>query len=172
MRDQNGGATLHDSAQAIENAFFSLGVDARERVVEDQNAWIADNGSRNRGALLLSAGESDAALADHGFVGCGEVLDVAMQAGNFGCFADALLVIVRQAEGDVAADGFAKQVGILRHKTDGLAQGSERPLANGTAVDSVASMRPLPSSREESGRGGFGACGWVSDGGGLTAMTL
>src|SRR5437762_5095686 len=152
MRDQNGGATLHDSAQAIENAFFSLGVDARERVVEDQNAWIADNGSRNRGALLLSAGESDAALADHGFVGCGEVLDVAMQAGNFGCFADALLVIVRQAKGDVAADGFAKQVSILRHKTDGLAQGSERPLANGTAVDQDAVIGRFPETRDERDR--------------------
>src|SRR6266851_5180331 len=106
--NQNGGAALHDAAQAAEDAFFGLGVHGGKGIVEDQDARIADDGAGNGGALLLSPGESDAALADHGFVGLAEVLDVAVQAGYIGGFADALLVVFGQAEGDVAADGFAE----------------------------------------------------------------
>src|SRR5216684_4949914 len=80
--DQNSGAALHDAAQAAEDALFGLRVHGGKRVVEDQNARITDDGAGNGGALLLPAGEGDAALTDHSFVGFAEVLDVAVQAGN------------------------------------------------------------------------------------------
>src|SRR2546429_5536616 len=35
VRNQNRGAALHDSAQAVKDAFLGLRVDARERVIED-----------------------------------------------------------------------------------------------------------------------------------------
>src|SRR6266446_498090 len=164
MRDQNRGAALHDSAQAVENALFGLRVDARERVVKDKDPRVADYGAGNGGALLLPAGESDAALADHGFVGFTEVLDVTVQAGNFGCFADALLVIFRQAEGDVPADGFAKQISVLRDEADGLTQSGERPFADGTAVDQDAVVGRFPETRDESGERRFAAACGADDG--------
>src|SRR5260370_31486437 len=147
VRDQNRRAAFHDSAQSGEDALFGLRVHGGKGIVEDQNSRIADDGARNRGALLLSAGESDAALADHGLVGLAEVLDVAVRTGNFGCLADALLVILRQAEGDVAADGLAEQVGVLRHEANGLAQGGERPLAYRTPVDQDRVIRRFPETR-------------------------
>src|SRR5216683_1787998 len=107
VRNQNRRTAFHDSAQSGEDALLGLRVHGGKGIVEDQNSRIADDGARDRGALFLSTGESDAALADHGLVGLGEVLDVTVQAGNFGCIADTLLVILRQAEGDVSADGFA-----------------------------------------------------------------
>src|SRR5438477_1084354 len=122
VRNQNRGAALHDSAQAVEDALLGLGVDARERVVEDENARIADNGAGDGGALLLPTGKSDAALADHGVVGFADVLDVAMKTGDVGRFADALLVIFWQTEGDIAANGFARQVSVWRNETDGLVE--------------------------------------------------
>src|SRR5216684_3811909 len=106
--NQNSGTALHNSAQAAKDALLGLRVHGRERIVEDQDARVADDGACNGGALLLSAGKSDAAFADHGVVGFAEVFDVAVQAGNFGGFADAQIIIFRQTEGDVAADGFAK----------------------------------------------------------------
>src|SRR2546429_2661260 len=107
--------------------------------------------------LVLPAGESDAALADHGFVGLGEVLDVAVQAGNFGGFADGLLVICWQAESDVSTDGFAEQVSVLWHEADGLAQRGERPLAYRTPIDQDGVIRRFPETRNESGEGGLAA---------------
>src|SRR5438552_4215278 len=164
VRNQNRGAALQDSAQAVEDALLGLGVDARERVVEDENARIADNGAGDGGALLLPTGKSDAALADHGFVGFPEVLDVAMKTGDFGRFADALLVIFRQAEGDIAANGFAKQVSVLRNETDGLAERGERPFADGTAVDQDAVIRSFAEARDESSESGLSAAGGANNG--------
>src|SRR5712692_3458443 len=164
VRDQNGGAAFHDSAQSAKDAFLGLRVHGRKRIVEDQNSRIADDGARNRGPLLLSAGESDAALADHGLVGLAEVLDVPVQAGNFGGFADALLVKFRQAEGDVAADGLTEQVSVLRHEADGLAQRGERPLAYRTPVDQDRVIRRFPKTRDESGERGLSAARGADDG--------
>src|SRR6266852_2105253 len=87
VRDQNRGTAFHDSAQAAEDALLGLRVHGGKRIVEDQNSRIADDGACNRSPLLLSAGESDAALTDHGRVGLAEVLDVPVQAGDFGGFA-------------------------------------------------------------------------------------
>ena len=62
----------HHVAQVIEDLVFGLRVDAGESVVEDQNARVADQGAGNGGALFLSAGKRDAALADHGVVASGK----------------------------------------------------------------------------------------------------
>src|SRR5712692_8978528 len=57
VRNQNGGAPVHDAPQAREDALFGLGVDAGEGIVKDQDARVPDNGAGNGCALLLSAGE-------------------------------------------------------------------------------------------------------------------
>src|ERR1700687_1515983 len=163
VRNENRGTAFHDSAQSCKDALLGLCVHGGKRIVQDQNSWIADDGARNRGTLFLSAGESDAALADHGLVSLAEALDVTVQAGNFGCFADALLVIFRQAKGDVAADGLAEQVGVLRHEADGLAQRDERPLAYRTPVDQHRVIGRFPETCNESGERGLAATRGADD---------
>src|SRR5258708_6795779 len=162
--DENRGAALHDSAQAVEDALFGLRVHGRQGIVEDQNSRIADDGTGDGGPLLLPSGEGDAALANHGVVGLAEVLDVTVKAGNFGGFADALLVILRQAESDVAADSLTEQVSVLRNETDRLAQRGERPFADGTAVDQDAVIGGFPEAGDESGERGLAAAGRADDG--------
>src|SRR6266436_4809355 len=163
MRNQNGGAAFHDSAESGEDVLLGLRVNGGKRIVEDKDAGIADNGAGNGGALLLPAGEGDAAFADHGFVGLGEAHHLSVQAGNFGCLADARVVKLRQAEGDVAAHGLAEQVSVLRNETNGLAQGGERPLADGTAIDQKRIVGGLPEARDESGESGFATAGGADD---------
>jgi len=80
-----------------------------------------------------------------------------VQAGNFCCFADALLVIFRQAESDVDADRFAEQVGCPAHEADGLAQRDEGPLAYGTPVDQDTSSGASQRACNESGERGLAA---------------
>ena len=54
----------HDRAQPEQNLFFGVGVDRRQRVVQDQNAGIDGDGAGERGPLFLAARQRDPALAD------------------------------------------------------------------------------------------------------------
>src|SRR5579862_7505674 len=83
VRDEDGGAAAHHVAQMVENLVFGVSVDAGERVVEDEDLGIANKGAGNGGALLLSAGEGDAAFAHHGVVAFGKALDVGCDVGSF-----------------------------------------------------------------------------------------
>src|SRR6266478_5764328 len=155
---------MHDAAQAGENALLGLRVDAGERIVEDQDARVADDGAGDSGALFLSTGESDAALADDGFVLMGEAFDVGIEAGDFRGLADLIEIVIGQAEGDVAADGFAEEVGVLRDVANGAAQGIERPFANGAAVNQDFTLGSFPEARDQGGESGFAAAGGADDG--------
>src|SRR5438132_182501 len=59
MRNENRRASLHYVAEMIQNLVFGVRVYAGERVVQNQNAGIANQGARDCGALLLAAGERD-----------------------------------------------------------------------------------------------------------------
>src|ERR1700692_1891097 len=83
MRDQDGGAATHDGGEGCENLLLSCRVHTRERVVENQNARVAEDRSRNRGSLLLAARKGDASLPDHGLVTLGESCNVGGEAGSF-----------------------------------------------------------------------------------------
>ena len=54
------------SAQARLDLLLGLGVERRGRLVEQQDARVLQDGAGDRDALLLAAGELQAALADHG----------------------------------------------------------------------------------------------------------
>ena len=82
--DEDGGASLHDLAEMVEDFVFGVGVDAGEGVVEDQDAGAAEEGAGYGGALLLASGEGDAALAYRGVVAFGETFYVLGDVGGFG----------------------------------------------------------------------------------------
>ena len=107
----------------VEDLVLGVGIHAGKRVVENQNAGIADDGARNRGPLFLSAGKSDAALADQRPVLFGKFFNVRPR-----CWPPRPLRIyffvggIFLAEGDVFPDGLAEQKSFLRHKADLPAQ--------------------------------------------------
>ena len=53
--NENSGAPLHQFAEMVEDLVFRVGVDAGERVIEDEDARAAQNGSGNGRALLLAS---------------------------------------------------------------------------------------------------------------------
>src|SRR5712692_4439252 len=77
---------------------------------------------------------------------------------------NALFFVVRESEGDVAADGFAEQVGVLRDEADGLAQGGERPFADRAPIDQDRVVRRFPEARDEGGKRGLAAARGADDG--------
>ena len=91
--NEDGGAAAHYVAQVVEDFVFGVGVDAGEGVVEDEDFGIANEGAGDGGALLLAAGEGDAAFADHGVVAFGEGFDVGGDVGGFGGAADFGVVV-------------------------------------------------------------------------------
>src|SRR4051812_18426684 len=64
VRDDDARAVAHDAAQLRQNLLLRVSINRRERVVQNQYLRLANDGAGNRGALLLPAGERDAALAD------------------------------------------------------------------------------------------------------------
>ena len=97
---------------------FGVGVDGGEGVVEDEDAGIADDGAGDGGALLLAAGECDAALADHGVEALGELEDFGADVRDDGGVFDCSGGGVGDAEGDVLADGVGEEKGLLRDEAD------------------------------------------------------
>src|SRR5208337_2455769 len=100
-------------------------IDARERIIEDQDARIADDRPRNRRALFLPAGKCKPALAHHGVKALGETLNFRQDVGYFRRLLDLGVRRLRRAKLDVLPDGFAEQESFLRHKSNVLAQGLE-----------------------------------------------
>ena len=105
---------------------------------------ITNDGAGDGAALFLTAGESDAAFADDGVVFVGEAFDVGVDVCDFGGCADLIDAVFGETEGDVAADGFAEEIGVLRDVADGAAKIFERPFADGVAVDEELAVREIP----------------------------
>src|SRR5258708_28925995 len=102
--DENRGAPVHHIAQVIENFIFGVGIDAGERVVENQDSWIPNESARNRRSLLLSARQRYAAFPNHGAITLGKALDV---DGNICGVSGVVNLIIRRqvySQGNVFAD--------------------------------------------------------------------
>src|SRR5690349_3817087 len=118
MRNEDRGASLHYIAEVIQDLVFGVRVNAGERVVQNQNARIANQGASDCGALLLSAGERDAALANQSFVLFGKVFDVSSYVR---CLRRPLNFHVAgpgHTEGYILAHSFAEEKSLLRNETD------------------------------------------------------
>ena len=99
------------SRRRAQNALFGVGIDARERVVEDQNLRLAQNRAREGRPLLLPAGKRDAALADHRVEALREALDFTGNAGDFGGFKN---VVFRRRLASTPKAMFSRSVSLKR----------------------------------------------------------
>src|SRR5260370_29332612 len=77
-------------------------------------------------------------------------------------FTNLMQIVIRKAKGDVAADCFAEEIGVLRDVADRATQRIERPFANGAAVDEEFAFGSFPEAGGQ--RRGGRAC--TSGGGG------
>src|SRR5439155_9692198 len=75
VRDHERRAPAPQRLQAVLNHRLALAVEARRRLVEDQDLRVGENRARDRDALPLAAREAHAALADARVVAFLEPLD-------------------------------------------------------------------------------------------------
>src|ERR1700743_2062592 len=117
MRDDEGGAALHEVAEAMLNHRFTLGVEGARSFVEDEDARIGENRSGDGKPMTLTAGDLDAALADDGLVAFGEALREFVDAGDPAGFKELLFGGVGAREHYVLANGAVEEEFLLEDKT-------------------------------------------------------
>ena len=139
VRNHEGGAVLAQLVQRILNVVFGHIIQRRGRFVQNQDWWIFQKDPCNRDALLLSAGQLDAALADEGVVALRQGHDVIVNICLLGSLDDLLAGSAQLAVGDVVKDGSSEQEHILLDDTDLTAQRGA-----GDAADVFAVNRDLP----------------------------
>jgi len=99
--NENGGAAPHQVAQMVENFILGMCVHTGEGIVENEDPWVAYDGARNSGALLLASRQCNTALAHHGLVLFGKTFDVCRDVGGLRGLSNLFIAGVVSAEGDV-----------------------------------------------------------------------
>ena len=120
--DDDDRAVLDDVAHVALDDPFTLIVERRSRLVEDENARIGRQRPRQRDALTLAAGQVGAALLDHRVVAFAEFVDEFVGAGKTGDFHHPRARHRRIGEGDILVNGAIEQQVLLQHDADMAAQ--------------------------------------------------
>ena len=113
--DQDGGAALGDAVQSLLDVLLGLGVDARRRLVEDQDLGVGGHDAREGEQLPLAVGEVGAALGEVGLVALGQSADEAVGVDEAGGRLHPGVVHLGVAQPDVVAHGAGEDVKILEH---------------------------------------------------------
>ena len=103
-------------------------------------------------ALALPAGERDAALADHGVVAVGQLLDELVRLREPRGADDVLVGRVGRAERDVLPHRRREEERVLGDDPDRAPQGGELDVAHVHAVDGQAAGRDVVETRDQGGQ--------------------
>src|SRR5918995_4951330 len=143
----------HEAIQGFLDLRLALAVEARHRLVQDQDGGVADDGPGDGYPLALPSGESVAPLADDGLVPIFEVHDEVVGVGCFGGPDNLLRGGVQLAVGDVLLDGGAEQDRVLEDDPDLLAQGLELEVLYVSPIDPDGAASGLVQAEDQAGQG-------------------
>src|SRR5437763_15974720 len=155
MRNENRRASPHHVTEMIQDLVFGVRIYAGKRIVQNQNAGIANQGAGYCGALLLSAGERDSALANQSFVLFGKLFDV---SGYVRCLrrpANFHVAGLGHTESDVLANSFAEEKSLLRNETDVPTKIGQRIVPDGEAVNQNRSGFGIVDARNQADQRGL-----------------
>src|SRR5712675_136696 len=117
MGDHKCSAAAHQVTQPFLNQRFRFGVQTGSRFIENEDAWIGENGSGDGDALLLSTGKFYAAFTDDRIVFFFEGLGKFVDSGNAARFHDFGFAGVRAGEGYIFTNGTVEKKSVLQHNT-------------------------------------------------------
>ncbi len=89
MRDDDNGAALNDVAHVRLDDALGLVIEGGRRLIEDQDARIADKGAGDRDALPLAARQRHTTFANRRIVAARHLGNELMRAGKLGRLDDA-----------------------------------------------------------------------------------
>src|ERR1051325_5566154 len=135
MRDDHARPVAHHAAKLPETLLFGIRVNGRQRIIENQDLRLAQNRARNRSSLLLSARQSNAALANQRFETIRKSGNILRQTRDLSRPFDFRILRLLNSESDISLDRITEQKRLLRHITDARAQLRQRVVANVYVVD-------------------------------------
>ncbi len=150
--------------QPAENAFFCIGINARERIVENKDCRPAQQRPGYGRALFLSAGERDAALAHHGFKSLRKFFELLANVRRLRRLEQVFCAGMGSPKRKVLPNRLAEKKGFLRHHADVAPQHGQRIVAHSAAVDQKGAFGRFVEPGDEVDERGFAGTGWAYNG--------
>src|SRR5471032_3298829 len=163
VRDHDDGAADGDARQVLDEDGLALGVERAGRLVEDQNARLAQQRAGDRQTLLLAAGQVGRVLFEHGVVAHRQALDEFVGAGRRGGFEDFLEGGVGLGDHQVFTHGAAEQEVLLQDHADLAAQVRQLDLARVDAVEADNAFDHRIQTLDQLGQGGLARAAAADD---------
>ena len=139
---------------------LALRIEGGGGFVEEEDWGVLQQGAGDGEALLLSAGELAALVADDGLVALRLGEDEIMRVGLPGGFFDFFLRSLGTAEADIVQDGVVEKEGVLGDNADLLAQGVEGDAAQVEPVEKNGPILRVVKPEDEGEHGALsGAAG-------------
>ena len=152
VRDDDQCAAVSDARNIRVDDRLAVCVERARRFVEDQDARVDDQCTRDRQALSLPAGKIWRAFINMGFITARQPFDELLGAGQARCADDFIEGRVDLAGSDVFADRSAEQEILLQNHAEAAAQVIDVVFAHVDAVDLdqslVIGMKALQQPRD------------------------
>ncbi len=149
VRDHERGAALRHPVERVLDFLLGVAVERGGRLVEQQDRRAFQDGARDGDALLLAAGQFQAALADFGLVALGAELDEIVDLREPRGLLDLGIARIPAAVADIVADRVVEQHGVLRDHADGRAQRYLRHVADILTVDQDAAAGDVVEAEQQ-----------------------
>jgi len=141
--------------QPREDVFFGFGIDTREAIIQKQYRRVADQATRQAGALLLSTGKGDTAFSDQRAQMIGKALDRILEVGRLGRIPDFVGIACRIVIGAVAAKLVGEKKRVLwdeRNLTPDLCDWQQADVA---PIEINSSWRRIEKSNDRTQQSGL-----------------
>ncbi len=163
VRQDERGAPGGEAIDRLLDHRLVFGVDRGQRLVEDQDRRVAQEGAGDRQPLALAARQHDPALADHRLPALRQRRDELVGVGVARRGFELLAVGVGLAETQILFDRAVEQIGVLVHDRDHPAHrfGIERPQI--APADQHAPLLRVEQAQQQAGDRGFARAARADD---------
>ena len=153
MRDHKGSAVAHEIREPLLDQLFRFRIQARSRLVQNEDARIRQNGAGNGNPLPLSPGEFDSSLSHDRVIPVSEALGKLIDARDLACAHDLLFAGIGPRKSYILANGAVEQKRLLQNHAKLGAVRIEPHRAQVHIIDRYGSRFGRMKRRDQSNRG-------------------
>ena len=160
MRHDKAWAASHELVECRLHLQLGAGIDARGRLVQQQNRRVGEHDARDAQQLFLTLAKRAAVLADHRIVAAWQLHDKLMRMSALGGFDNLLARSSWATVSDVFRYRALEQPSVLQHHAKGAAQACARVVTrrttidrNATGIDIVKTQQQVDERRLAAARG-------------------
>ena len=165
--DDEARATLEQMPQAGLQRLLGAGVDVRGRLVQNQDARVGEQHTRERDELALPGGQGRAALLHRGVVAIRQLHDELVRVHGLRRRLDLLVGGVELAVADVVTYVAGEDERVLQHHAHLPAQRFKRHVAHVVAINGHRTFRHVVEPGQQAHDGGLAGAGRADQGDGL-----